>query len=243
LFSNVYHIDHTNITLPNNITIPINTAGTVKLSDRLILHPVFYVPSFHFNLISVSSLTKTNKKISVHFYHNTCFIQDHTQAWTIGRGDQSNDLYLLNHQSPPDTQHSSASLIHPAASSILPASQHHAASFIHPDASSIHADSQHHTASFVNVSPELWHQRLGHPSMSRVQSLSSNLHIPQKLSEFHCKICHLSKQKRLPFVSNKKIYEEPFSLIHIDVWGPFHITSVKGYRYFLTIVDDCTRMT
>ncbi|KAG7549162.1 Retrotransposon Copia-like N-terminal [Arabidopsis thaliana x Arabidopsis arenosa] len=70
-------VEHTTITLPNNTTIPITQAGTVKLSDRLILHPVFYVPSFHFNLIS---------------------------AWTIGSGDQSNDLYLLNQQDPPDTQ-------------------------------------------------------------------------------------------------------------------------------------------
>ncbi|KAG7568260.1 Retrotransposon gag domain [Arabidopsis thaliana x Arabidopsis arenosa] len=96
MFSNVFLVEHTTITLPNNTIIPITQAGTVKLSDRLILHPVFYVPSFHFNLIS---------------------------AWTIGSGDQSNDLYLLNQQDPPDTQ-------------------------------------QHHLA-FITVSPELWHQRLG----------------------------------------------------------------------------------
>ena len=63
LFCNVYHIDHTNITLPNNIKISINIAETVKLNDRLILHLVFYVPSFHFNLISVSSLTPDTSTI------------------------------------------------------------------------------------------------------------------------------------------------------------------------------------
>ncbi|CAL9238496.1 unnamed protein product, partial [Arabidopsis halleri] len=88
----------------------------------------------------------------------------------IGRGDQSNDLYLLSQQPPPDTQL--------------------------------------HVAYCIAVSPELWHQRLGHPSMSRVQSMSCNLHIPQKLSDFHCKVCHMSKQKRLPFVSNNKISDE-----------------------------------
>ena len=34
-----------------------------------------------------------------------------------------------------------------------------------------------------------------------------------------------------------------FDLIHIDIWGPINILSVHGHRYFLTIVDDCTRHT
>jgi len=32
-------------------------------------------------------------------------------------------------------------------------------------------------------------------------------------------------------------------LIHLDIWGPFSIESVDGFRYFLTLVDDCTRTT
>lgn len=35
----------------------------------------------------------------------------------------------------------------------------------------------------------------------------------------------------------------PFDLVHLDVWGPFSTDSVDGYKYFLTIVDDCTRVT
>lgn len=29
----------------------------------------------------------------------------------------------------------------------------------------------------------------------------------------------------------------------MDTWGPFSIESVEGFKYFLTIVDDCTRVT
>ena len=34
-----------------------------------------------------------------------------------------------------------------------------------------------------------------------------------------------------------------FDLLHLDVWGPFATESVDGYRNFLTIVDDSTRVT
>ena len=29
----------------------------------------------------------------------------------------------------------------------------------------------------------------------------------------------------------------------MEVWGPFSVESTEGYRYFLTLVDDCTRVT
>ena len=32
-------------------------------------------------------------------------------------------------------------------------------------------------------------------------------------------------------------------MVHLDVWGPFGIESIEGYKYFLTLVDDCTRAT
>lgn len=34
-----------------------------------------------------------------------------------------------------------------------------------------------------------------------------------------------------------------FALVHADLWGPCNITNVKGYKYFLVLVDDCTRVT
>ena len=33
----------------------------------------------------------------------------------------------------------------------------------------------------------------------------------------------------------------PFSLIHVDIWGPCATLSFNGHKYFLTIVDDHTR--
>ena len=36
---------------------------------------------------------------------------------------------------------------------------------------------------------------------------------------------------------------KPFDLVHMDIWGPFSVESVEGYKYFLTIVDDLTGVT
>lgn len=37
--------------------------------------------------------------------------------------------------------------------------------------------------------------------------------------------------------------QHPFDLVHCDIWGLYHIITVSDYRYFLTLVDDCTRFT
>ena len=32
-------------------------------------------------------------------------------------------------------------------------------------------------------------------------------------------------------------------VIHSDVWGPSKVTTFGGSRWFVTFIDDCTRMT
>ena len=92
---------------------------------------------------------------------------------------------------------------------------------------------------------DIWHFRLGHPSHVKIQIIHNELHIPNSLSHLssHCKICHMAKQKCLPFVSHNNMSANPFDIVHIDIWGPFNVSTPVGHRYFLTIVDDCTRAT
>ncbi|KAK7406483.1 hypothetical protein VNO78_08110 [Psophocarpus tetragonolobus] len=35
----------------------------------------------------------------------------------------------------------------------------------------------------------------------------------------------------------------PFSLVHIDVWGPAYVPNISGAKWFLTFIDDYTRVT
>ncbi|XP_075079734.1 uncharacterized protein LOC142164969 [Nicotiana tabacum] len=55
----------------------------------------------------------------------------------------------------------------------------------------------------------------------------------------HCSICPLARQVRLPFShsSNSRVVA-PFELIHIDVWGPYKISTYNGMNYFLIFMDD-----
>ena len=39
------------------------------------------------------------------------------------------------------------------------------------------------------------------------------------------------------------ISENCFDLIHCDFWGPFYVSTIDSCKYFLTIVNDCSRCT
>ncbi|CAJ2650467.1 unnamed protein product [Trifolium pratense] len=90
----------------------------------------------------------------------------------------------------------------------------------------------------------LWHSRLGHPSSQALQHLSHLLRCNFNFNKIiGCDICHKSKQCRLPFPQSINKAEEPFSLIHSDLWGRYHTAAHDGSHYFLTIVDDYSRGT
>lgn len=92
-----------------------------------------------------------------------------------------------------------------------------------------------------------WHNILGHPSDSNFDVLSDVLCFKalrnEKQNSHICHICHLAKQKHLPFKSINNICASNFELVHIATWGPFSVPTIDGYRYFLTIVDDHSRTT
>lgn len=102
------------------------------------------------------------------------------------------------------------------------------------------------TASPVSVNTvtsAIWHSRLGHLSPKR-HSLLSQLfpYVSYDFNHSHvCDICQKAKQRHFPFVSSFNNAKENFELIHFDIWGPFHVTSLHGHRYFLTVLDDHSR--
>uniref|UniRef100_A0A1J3JNZ9 Retrovirus-related Pol polyprotein from transposon TNT 1-94 n=1 Tax=Noccaea caerulescens TaxID=107243 RepID=A0A1J3JNZ9_NOCCA len=96
----------------------------------------------------------------------------------------------------------------------------------------------------VVVDSALWQNRLGHTSISKTDSLIDVVDFKKKnKSPFHCAICPLAKEKHLPFASQNNVCDNTFELLHIDIWGPFSVSIAEGYKYFLTIVDDHTRVT
>ncbi|CAI0399489.1 unnamed protein product, partial [Linum tenue] len=90
---------------------------------------------------------------------------------------------------------------------------------------------------------DVWHFRLGHVSHSKVPLLKNLCLDIDTNSSIPCDTCHFARQKRLPFPSSTSVAQQSFELIHVDIWGPNPIPSYDGFKYFLTIVDDFTRMT
>ncbi|KAK2970837.1 hypothetical protein RJ640_016633 [Escallonia rubra] len=91
------------------------------------------------------------------------------------------------------------------------------------------------------VSPFEAHCRLGHPSLPVLKKLCPQFH---DISSVDCESCHFAKHHRSSLSPrvNKRV-EFAFELVHSDVWGPCPILAKSGFRYFVTFVDDFSRMT
>ncbi|KAJ9682154.1 hypothetical protein PVL29_018172 [Vitis rotundifolia] len=89
----------------------------------------------------------------------------------------------------------------------------------------------------------LMHRRLGHASFGYLKKLFPSLFVKSDISSFRCDICELAKSHRasFPLILNKSLL--PFMVIHSDVWGPSKVPTLSGSRWFVTFIDDCTRMT
>lgn len=59
----------------------------------------------------------------------------------------------------------------------------------------------------------------------------------------NCHICRLAKLTKQPFPLSISSSVCCFELIHVDIWGGYHIPTLSGAQYFLTIVDDHSRNT
>uniref|UniRef100_A0A2N9FBY0 GAG-pre-integrase domain-containing protein n=1 Tax=Fagus sylvatica TaxID=28930 RepID=A0A2N9FBY0_FAGSY len=102
----------------------------------------------------------------------------------------------------------------------------------------------------ASASIELWHSRLGHVSLPRIQTLvSRGLLGSVSSSPFDCMPCQLGKQPALPFNNSESIASATFDLIHSDVWGPSPVPTVGGLsilkllRYFaLTMHENIDKL-
>jgi hypothetical protein len=226
LFNNYSSLQNKFVFLPNQTRVQVVGSGTVTLGDHFLLHNVLYIPTFKMNLISLSSLLSRDK-FQVVLSNQRCVIQDPQLSRTIGKGNLSHGLYLLEaiHDQTPHTN-----------KQFFPSSQ---SNFHVPlDSVNVVCNKSTHLAN-------LWHSRLGHLSDKMLHVLSSKAHflVPADFSSHSCNVCPISKFKRLPFTSNTSFAALPFDLIHVDVWGPYNQTTHDGYSYFLTIVDDHNRFT
>ncbi|GJW03860.1 ribonuclease H-like domain-containing protein [Tanacetum coccineum] len=86
-----------------------------------------------------------------------------------------------------------------------------------------------------------WHCRLGHPTDPVLGVLKPELKIDNTKQTEYCETCQRAKQTREPFPLSDHSSSSLGDLVHLDLWGPYKVTSSEGFKYFLTVVDDYTR--
>lgn len=217
LFDSFHPILSTSVKLPDNTLAKVTHIGTITINPNLIISGVFYIPSFTFNLLSLSKLT-SSKDCLITFRSDHCIIQDMTTKKMIGSAEAYQGLYHLHgsFKAPSHTLKSSTSArTSPTFGTTLAAS----------------------------VSGSLlWHARLGHLGISRlkeIQRLDPQITVPDESCK--CSICPLAKQKCLPFPISDSVSKKLFSLVHMDIWGPYKHPTMYHQYYFLTVVDDYSR--
>ena len=91
----------------------------------------------------------------------------------------------------------------------------------------------------------LWHQRLGHlneADILKLNKLATGISVTGSLGM--CDTCSLCKATRASFPKGVATRAtEPLDLVHSDVWGPMSPPTNSGCRYFVSFIDDNTRMT
>ncbi|GJT67524.1 ribonuclease H-like domain-containing protein [Tanacetum coccineum] len=83
---------------------------------------------------------------------------------------------------------------------------------------------------------------LGHLADPVLNVLKTSLQFDNKNQTVFCEICQRAKKTREPFPLSDHISKLLDDLVHLYLWGPYKVTSFEGFRYFLTVVDDYTRV-
>ncbi|XP_070033000.1 uncharacterized protein [Nicotiana tomentosiformis] len=201
------------VLLPNGDITPVTHTGDSNISDISTLNDVFYVPQFTFNLLSDSKVTR-GLKCFASFYPNFCVFQDLFSGRVREIGRERDGLYFL---------------------------QKYGGKML--TAGSLAAAGIKSRKGDTTIDVALWHKRLGHVSSIVLRKLFA-----AKLASINdtinkCSVYPCARQTRLAFPSSCIKTVVAFDLIHLDVWGPYNCATFDGNRYFLTVVDDFTRMT
>ncbi|RVW77068.1 Retrovirus-related Pol polyprotein from transposon RE1 [Vitis vinifera] len=213
---------HSSVHIADGSKSKIAGTGSIKLTKDLYLDSVLHVPNLDCNLLSISKLARDLQCVTK-FYPNSCVFQDLKSGKMIGSAELCSGLYLLS-CGQFSNQVSQASCVQ---------SQSMLESFNSVSNSKVNKDSE----------IIMLHYRLGHPSFVYLAKLFPKLFINKNPASYHCEICQFAKHTRTVYPQIPYKPSTVFSLVHSDVWGPSRIKNISGTRWFVTFVDDHTRVT
>ena len=103
-----------------------------------------------------------------------------------------------------------------------------------------------HLMSTLLLNIALWHRCLAHHDYNAVKHMIAhklvtgiNIKSNQPPDPI-CEPCLSGKMNANPFLSSTTCATKPLELIHTDLHSPFRTQTMSGYRYWITIIDNCT---
>jgi hypothetical protein len=93
---------------------------------------------------------------------------------------------------------------------------------------------------------ELWHRRLSHINYKALPYVCKEVTSLPELKVDHegvCNGCAQGKNIKNPFPKRDSKAEGVLELIHLDVCGPMPSSSISGYVYYVSFIDDYSRKT
>ena len=102
------------------------------------------------------------------------------------------------------------------------------------------------TDSTTDDTYELWHQRTGHASCRRIEQLPDctegvqHFRKKEQAGESACEACLAGRMKETFNKTTDNCAQVKIRRLHTDISG-IKAKSIRGYRYFLLVVDDATR--
>ncbi|CAI7774321.1 unnamed protein product, partial [Closterium sp. NIES-54] len=129
---------------------------------------------------------------------------------------------------------------------------HHLAPFTRRPGSSLYTLATEPSQVAASAQTLLWHHGLGHPSLPRLCGMHSRLLVsglPRSLPPLPpspaplCLPCVEGRQRAAPRSFSFPPRTAPQQTLHMDVWGPAHVSGQGRERYFLLVLDDYMRYT
>ena len=93
---------------------------------------------------------------------------------------------------------------------------------------------------------ELWHRRLAHVHCRALPLASKVIEGLPEIQAKHdgvCKGCVKGKNTKKTFPSSKRKEKGILEIIHSDVCVPMSSSSLNGYVYYVSFIDDFSRKT
>jgi transposase InsO family protein len=95
---------------------------------------------------------------------------------------------------------------------------------------------------------ELIHQRLGHPGEDRLRMMVKRMGLNTDRDGIRrlktCETCIQAKSQKTQSHVTVPRASRPLKRVYMDFWGPYNGVKCKdGWRYYLSLTDDCTRLS